>query len=111
VGGDGRRCPRLSTALDTGERFLDARAVADRYGISDPRAARKVMRATGAAFTVARRLVVPLDALRAWERAQQARERGEGVRLHHEPPNAAGRPRRRPAARAAAARAPGFWRG
>lgn len=35
------------------------------------------MRDTGEAFTVARRLVVSLDALRAWERRQQARERGE----------------------------------
>lgn len=38
------------------------------------------MRDTGEAFTVARRLVVPLDALRAWERRQQARERGEWER-------------------------------
>jgi len=61
------------------------------------------MRATGQAFTVAGRLVVPLAALRAWERREQARERGEW-----EQPTPPGTRRRR-TPRETADHAPGWW--
>ena len=44
---------------------LDAAAVAARYGLADRRTARAIMRATGSAFTVARRLYVRRAALEA----------------------------------------------
>lgn len=42
-----------------------------RYGLRDPRAARRVMRDAGS-FTVGSRMVVRVDTLDAWEQAQAA---------------------------------------
>jgi hypothetical protein len=69
-----------------------------RYGIRDPRVARRVMREAGG-FIVARRLMVRLDALDAWER---------GLR---EGPPAATVARPKPVRRAPVpGAAPGWWK-
>jgi len=49
--------------------LLSAKAVADRYGLRDLHAARKVMRQAGG-FVVAGRLMVRVDDLDAYERQQ-----------------------------------------
>jgi hypothetical protein len=53
---------------------LDVPAVSARYGLRDPRAARAIMRETGGAFTVARRLLIHRAVLEAWELEQATAE-------------------------------------
>jgi hypothetical protein len=69
---------------------LDVSAVCDRYGLHDARTARAIMRETGGAFTVARRVLVHRATLEAWERAQRS-----GDEELDAPDAPAARPRRR----------------
>lgn len=84
--------------------------VMTRYGLRDRRAARRLMDAAGG-FLVAGRLVVRVDDLAAWERAQAAARRLP-VRAAEAPGN--GRRRRRRTAGTStgprAPLAPGWWR-
>jgi len=63
----------LSQLLDELRRdraeVLDSAAVAARYGLSDLRTARAIMRETGGSFVVARRRFVHRATLDAWERS------------------------------------------
>lgn len=81
---------------------LDVAAVRSRYGLSDPRAARAVMRQAGGTFTVGRRLLVHRATLEAWER-----DRAGATLALEEPAAPQARTRRRHAERSLP---PDFWR-
>lgn len=57
--------------------LLSVGDVQRRYGMRDPRAARRLMYRAGG-FNVARRLVIRADVLDAWERARH-QQPGEGL--------------------------------
>ena len=80
---------------------LDTAGVCARYGLQDARTARAIMRETGGAFMVARRLLVHRATLEAWELAQAGPTADE--------PAAAAAPSAR-SRRRATVLPPGFWR-
>lgn len=95
----------------TGPELLDTAAVRARYGLRDPRAARKLMDEAGA-FVVGRRLLVRLDDLIAHEDALRAARLGNNARgVSGAPPtrHPTARPRRVPRPARAPLR-PGWWR-